>query len=503
METAERWTDHALTPLEVAQAREDVNAFIEYTQTDEQTGQRFLQADIHRAWHAHIDQHTRALIIAPREHGKTDQLAIGRVLWELGKNPQLRIKIVCQDDDHAAQRLVAIEGQIERNPRVRQVFPGLRKHPSLDNWSKHTATVDRRGEDKDPSVEALGVLSAGTGGRADLIIFDDVVDLRNAIQLPALREAVKTSINNVWLNLLTKNGRAVYVATPWHEDDATHEMEKKATWVCLKQPIPESLEPIWWEQWPRTRLIERQEEIGPRAFARGFFLRALSDEDTPFRNITACIRPDLSRLHIKDHWPRFTGVDLGHSKRKDQVRGSEKPYTIIFTIATDERHKRWPMDVRRGHWSGPETAAQVVDVYQTHSPEVILFENNAYQDTFSDWCRLASVDSTIPLQPFTTGAQKADEQIGLPGLAAEFDALNWIVPTDGIGIDDTARQIGPLWAWIAEMKSYPVGALSDTVMACWFAREASRPRFAVRLPFDRDKVLELKKTGESEYGEGE
>lgn len=464
---------------------------MEYVFLDSQTQMPFVQSGIHREWHAHIDAHDRALILAPREHGKTDQIAIGRVLWELGKNPQLRYKIICQDDENAMHRLASIQGHIERNEHLHEVFPNLKPHPDVKDWSKHTLTVSRQGEDKDPSLEAAGVLSSGTGGRADRLLFDDVVDFKNAIQMPGLREMVKNTIKNVWMNLLTPSGRAVYIATPYHEDDATNELKQNSRWNLLEHPIPEDLTPIWWEHWPIERLKAKLQEIGSRAFARGYHLVSVSDEELLFRNILACLRPDLSRLHIKDHWPRFTGVDPGHRARKDQKEQDEKPYSVIFTLALDERSKRWPVDIRRGHWTGPETAAQIIDVYEVHRPETILIENNNFQQQLIDWIKLVSQDTTIPVAAMTTGANKVDEQVGLETLSAEFDSLVWVIPTDGIGIEDTEKQHGPLWKWIHEMKGYPVASLSDTVMACWFAREATRPKHKIHTPFNREKLDKL------------
>jgi hypothetical protein len=102
-----------------------------------------------------------------------------------------------------------------------------------------------------------------------------------------------------------------------------------------------------------------------------------------------------------------------------------------------------------------------------------MVESNAYQGTLLDWIRLVSQDRSIPLKAFTTGTNKADEQIGLPGLAAEFDNGAWVIPTDGLDLEELESS----WkAWILEMRTYPVAPLSDTVMACWFAREASRGR---------------------------
>ena len=486
---------------QVVASRVDVNAFMEYVFTDSVGGAPLVQGEIHRAWHAHIDMHPRALILAPREHGKTEQVVIGRVLWELGRDPQLRVKIVCQDDETSKKRLTSIQGHIERNPRLKLVFPDLRPNPELSDWSKHSGTIARQGEDKDPSVEACGILSAGVGGRADLLVFDDVVDFRNAISQPALREVFKDAFRNVWVNLLSRAGRAVYIATPWHEDDLTHELERSPAWSTLRMPIGEDMSPIWPEMWPKSRLEERLLDIMPRAFSRGFRLLALSDEDAIFRAVTACIRPDLSGQHIRDEWPRYVGVDLGHSRRKARLSGPEKPYTVIFCLAVDPRGRRWPVEIRRGHWTGPETARQIVDVHEQHLPEVIVIENNAYQDTLLDWLGMVETATPMPLRAFTTGAQKADEVVGLPGLAAEFDGLNWIIATDGVGIEDVDRQHGAVWKWMEEMRGYPVAPLSDTVMACWFAREGSRPKFQLRGPWDRDRLTSQTDAEREIYGD--
>ena len=166
-------------------------------------------------------------------------------------------------------------------------------------------------------------------------------------------------------------------------------------------------------------------------------------------------------------------MDLGHSKRKTSGKGyrKERPRTVIFTIAVDENKRRWPVEIRRGHWSGPETARQIIAMHQRFLPEAITVENNAYQDTLIDWIKLVTPDASIPLRPFTTGANKADEQIGLPGLAAEFENGAWVIPTDGGHGEDCHCEH---CVWISEMRNYPAAPLSDTVMACWFAREGAR-----------------------------
>ena len=48
----------------------------------------------------HLSAHRLALVELPRDHGKTTQVCL-RVLWELGRDPNLRIKIVCASESIA------------------------------------------------------------------------------------------------------------------------------------------------------------------------------------------------------------------------------------------------------------------------------------------------------------------------------------------------------------------------------------------------------------------
>jgi len=465
------------------EAREDFNAFMEYAFIDTVTMQPVKQGDIHRKWDAHIRKNDRAMIIAPREHGKTEQCAIGRAIWELGRRPNLRIKIVCQDDGTAIKRLSAVKLHILSNPLVRDVFPDLRPSALVDNWAKQSITVNRQGQDKDPSVEALGVLSTGTGGRVDLFIFDDVVDFRNAIAQPALRPLVIETFRNVWMNLMAKDSRAIYIATPWHQDDLTANLEQGGEWSVLKTPIDEDFTSIWEEQWSTERLKRRLAEIKNRAFNRGFRLIAQTDEDKMFPAFDECINPAYSLRDIPGEWKRIAGVDLGHSKRKLRQRkgnaeGRTKPRSVVFVIAIDpDTNYRWPCEIRMGHWSGPETAEHILEVNEWHDPDLWCVENNAYQDTLGDWVK-EKIDkdprwkgTVIRWHAFTTGRNKADEQVGLPALAAEFDSGAWVIASDGGSVD----QMGRNWAvWAHEMKNYGITELSDSVMACWFAKEGAR-----------------------------
>ena len=91
-----------LFALRIRQARRQPNDFAEFAFTDAQ-GRRLRQATIHRELQEFLGEQALALVELPRDHGKSVQVCV-RVLWELGRQPALRVKIVCASEALAAER---------------------------------------------------------------------------------------------------------------------------------------------------------------------------------------------------------------------------------------------------------------------------------------------------------------------------------------------------------------------------------------------------------------
>lgn len=459
--------------IDVLLAREDVNAFAEYCLTDH-LGAPWVQQSFHREWHSLIPEAgpARVLIGAAREHAKSTQISIMRVLWELGRIPNLRVKLVAAHDDLARSLLQEIRINIERNERLHEVFPDLK--PDEDaGWAKERLFVKRDLIQKDPSVEAAGVLSTGAGGRADLIIFDDVVDLRNAILNPSMRDSVKRAVREVWTNLLGPTGRAVCVGTVWHQEDLTCELRHNAEWQTWWKPaINEDGTVLWPEKWSLEALERRQREIGPRAFARQFGLVPLSDEESTFppRVVEECKRQGAtwprSEIACPAGWECVVGVDLAASM------GAKAAYTVIFVIAVEPNtRRRLPLNIIRLHGDEQKfdrVVEQIGAAWTRYRPSQIRVENNGYQDVLLQ--HLTARFSGIPIVPHTTGRNKADERIGLPGLSATMAGGGWIMPANG---PDHSVDCQCAWcAWEEELTGHPTAQHSDTVMAMWFADAA-------------------------------
>lgn len=324
----------AIVKSRVMKARGDSNEFMEYCFQDSETGAPLQQADIHREFQDVMASGDDSVNLFPRDHGKTTQKE-GHAIWRLGNNPNLRIKIVCASDSKAVERLFAIIQHIKLNTRIRDVFPHLRP-AKLGDWTKHKIVVERSHISRDASIEALGVLSTATGGRADLLMADDVVDRRNSLELPKLRETVKTAWASDWTNLLEPTGQIIYTGTPWHTADLTHHLAKNPAYRVLRRPVGTAenmYASIWPEKWPEEQLRRRYQKIKQLEYDRGFRLIALSGDfvtvspdwirywDTP---------PDLARLRI------FSAYDISSGKASDYfanvVVGVDQKTLIIYVL---------------------------------------------------------------------------------------------------------------------------------------------------------------------------
>src|SRR6266849_5316589 len=111
----------------VALARSDINAFCSFVLRDEETGKPIgPPAELHRTWHQILDKHSRVVVWSFISSAKTQQISVGRTLFELGKNPGLRIVIVSNTAQQAEKIVRQIGQYLQRSSELRQMFPSLR-----------------------------------------------------------------------------------------------------------------------------------------------------------------------------------------------------------------------------------------------------------------------------------------------------------------------------------------------------------------------------------------
>lgn len=488
-------------------ARQDPNWFCHYVLRDERTAQPIKQAPMHETWQRLCSKHDRLLIWSHVEGGKTNQIALGRSLFELGKDPSLKIAIISNTNELAKKITRQLGQYIEKSRELHEVFPNLvpTDDPNLQ-WRAQALTVKRPGMGaKDPSIQACGMHGNIIGSRIDLLILDDVLDFENT-HTPGPRDDAYRWLKYI-MGRMTEGGRIWCVGNAWHPDDPMHRLEKDG-FAAYRFPVilPDgSL--TWPEKWSLER-IERArgaDGFGPLEFARQLMCQARDDTSSRFKRewIEVCERAgeglgyceDIEALFDELHpiatdeqieevraanetmWRLtgrsqiITGVDLAVQ------RGDSNDETVLFTIYVDEKQNRRVLNVRAGKWTGPEIIRQICDVYDKFG-SLFIVENNAAQDFIRQF---VVADTAIPIIPFTTGRNKASPEFGVESLAAEMANGKWQIPNRKRLADGSFEPMHKEVAeWVRELLFYdPKEHTGDRLMASWFAREGAR-RFCGR-----------------------
>lgn len=229
--------------------------------------------------------------------------------------------------------------------------------------------------------------------------------------------------------------------------------------------VNESIRLPLWPGVDEESLRKTFRSIGPRAFERGYRQRPYSEEEKIFPSFLDCIQYGASWRNYylmtpKKGWRFGVGCDLSRDNRAGNV---------IFVLAVDSENYRYPVDIRMGRWTSPQMADQIKTVNAEYHPDCVMVENNGYQQALIDWMQQSEESVELPLMAYTTtGKKKRDAAVGLPGLEIEFYNKLWricIPEKHGFGCECA-------WCrWLHEMQNYP-GSTDDTVMACFFAREA-------------------------------
>lgn len=448
-------------------ARTDPNAFCEFVLKADQTGLPVKQAKIHRTWHKLIDRHPRLIIWSHVEAGKTTQLT-GRLLFEIQKDPNIRAVICGNTAEQGYKTLLAAERYIERDPDLQLVNPQLKPG---DPWARSQFTVQRTMMGRDPTLQAIGVHGNILGARIDFLVLDDILDYENT-RTAAARDDLWNWYHSTLVGRLTANARVVIIGNAWHPEDMLHRLARSGAWEAYKFPvISESGELLWPEQWPKDRIEKKKAElINPSEFARQMMCKARDDSEARFREewINLCLTRgidvdvvyDLKQIFPSGKLPpgyrTYTGVDLAVQRHAAADR------TVLFTGLVHPNGDRQPLWVESGRWTGQEIIERIKQ-HRTRYSSVAVVENNAAQDFIVQFAA-----KSVPIQPFTTGKQKAHPEFGIEGIAAEMAQGKWIIPNKG------GKKHSEIGAWIQEMLYYdPTAHTGDRLMASWFFREGS------------------------------
>ncbi|QDU18284.1 hypothetical protein [Urbifossiella limnaea] len=430
-------------------ARIDASVFVAVCFADS-SGRPVEQGDVHRDLHAFLSANRRALVELPRDHGKTFQVC-ARIVWELGRNPGLRVKVVCATEGVAAERSRFLRDAIAGNPWVEKVFPGLKPGQP---WAAEAFTVARPADVIGPSVAAFGVGAGSTGTRADLLVCDDVVDVK-ALTSRAERDRAAAFFHDNLLNLLEPDGRFWGLCTPWHPDDLNARLKRNPAFALFRRAVGEDLQPVWPAKWPRAKLAERRAEIGTASFARGYRLLPVADGETAVRAEWVRTWTDPA-----DYDATVLSVDPAVSTREKAdasalvVLGRTGEAAAGFLGAS--RTEIHVLEATARRVAAPELVNLIDAADRRWNPGVILFEQNAAFQGIKDL-----LVCHARFGPRVKGVtQSADKAARVAGFSVAVENGAFRLKGDGRGGVDAGQQ-----GLYDELVTFPFGAHDDLLDA--------------------------------------
>ena len=345
--------------------------------------------------------HDHILILSPRGIGKSTCLTVARVIYELIKNPDIRILIVSNTAIQAEVFLREIKSHFEQNERFIEVFGNL----VGNKWDgKEINVKTRKTFAKESNVSCIGVGGAIIGRHYDLIIGDDLVDEENG-RTELQRERFKVWFYKVLDPTLEPDARIYIHGTRYYPNDHYGQLIKSdedyihKVFPALRIVKPgtgegpdKDLVSLWPEKQSVAWLLKKRRATGTIIF------------NSQYQNDTKAMEGAIFKFEwikyydtLPDKLVIFQGIDLAISKKETA------DYFCIATIGKDEFGRIYIIDVYRDRLSFLQQTAKIIDKSKQFNPRRVFIESNVYQKSQAE---LVAALSDVPMKPVYTDIDK-------------------------------------------------------------------------------------------------
>jgi len=443
-----------------------------------------------------IERGERLMILSPPRHGKT-ALLIHFCIWQIIRNPNIRIVWVAGNQALAEDWLSAIEDELEHNSKLVADFcgPGLAFKPltrSTKSWSRAQFTVATRTVTgiKSPTMVALGKGSKILSRDTDLIVADDVEDHETTNQ-PAAREKTR----NWWTTELGSRKEAqtawICIGSRQHPDDLYSHLLDNEAWTSMvfsahdlacetpEHEYDNHVDCMLWPdrhdyRWLMDQLVA-SETTGGRALWEMVYLNvahASSLNLFPWEILTPARNPDRAVGDIPSGGYLIAGLDPA-------ATGYQASFLWAY-VASENR--LYMVDLENEEGGGIQRARGQIahwnqgGVFCHHW----VVEDNLYRGAISqdEILRRYCSDRDIRVESFRTLAQnKWDPEMGVTSLSSWFESGRIDLPyKDAVSQQKTDMYLRQLHYFTrdAGTNKRRRNHRSDLVMASWFPLTAIR-----------------------------
>jgi predicted phage terminase large subunit-like protein len=386
---------------------------------------------------SHAETSTQSLDLAPRGSGKSRIITIGYVAWRALIDPNIRILIVSDTDDHAVRFLSTIKSALHYHPLIKQHFGNL----AGNKWTDHQIEVAGRTKIlTEATITAQGAYSgAVTSGHYDIIICDDLVNFENS-RTEGSRVRMLEWFKQTLLPTLIPGGELHIIGTRYHFLDLYQVMIDELKYDCqIQQAIIRDIDgnelSIWEEYMPLSdrvdpangKLTQGLRTIQGNLGSVIFNLQYQNDAELMKKgNIfeydwfrwyetetredgkTYLLRPDGQAV-CTDRLTIYAGVDPSIGE------GDQSDFFAVCVIGLDRLNKDYyVLDIHKARLSY-EGRSRIIDTkYQMWHPQITGIEDVAFQKEFCQ--RIRKTYPYIRIKEIKTTKDKVSRAYGRSGL---------------------------------------------------------------------------------------
>lgn len=442
--------------------------------------------DFHMRLIRSATQESRALILYPAAHGKTTLVSTLLPIWDICRDPNIRLGIIGKNDAEVNNISLSIMAELTSNVELIRDFGPFKPVGEDKPWAIGKMTLAKRTEIyKEPTLAFFGSGSKHVlGHRTNKTVCDDVVTDQNS-STPEQREKLRTWFNQSVRTMGLPGSILTVVGTLFDPSDLYNDLMELSNpedgvpiWFVQREDAivdEEAKKPLWPAWWPWTELMALKAEMGTLDFNKRLRNIAVDKSRMVFKEeyvkggFIGKTRYDgcVDRTHIvgayDPTWRRVSGFDPAVGVTKSAKFCAH----VTLALGSCQRHERciWVVDLLRDQMSLPQQVDLILGLHQRYDLLKSVVEANSYQAGLLDALKRKMEDDGIALsiEPhFTTRTNKPNPELGVQSMSPWFENGMVHIP---YGNPESQRKMSQL---IDELILYP-GRTTDTVMAFWFA----------------------------------
>lgn len=306
-----------------------------------------------------------------RYHYKSTIITFAGTIQEILRNQEITIAIFSKNDQIAKDFLKQVKIELEQNKMLIRCFPEvLWEKPDREStsWSMDGITVRRKGNPKECTLEAYGILNAmPTGKHFGLCIYDDLVDADATTNPDMIRKVTERWELSLSLSN-TRDPRRWYVGTRYHIFDTYAEIIRRGgVFVRINLCIGEDGRPVLMK--PAVYAAARA-EMGPRTWAAQMLQNPVGEGNAYFRSswIVRYDRvPDRANMNV------YIVVDPASSKKQ------RADSSVFLVLGLREDGNYYLLDARCDKLNLGQRADVLFELHRRWRPICVGYEKYGMQ----------------------------------------------------------------------------------------------------------------------------